>query len=196
MAVIDSRTPGVLSVLSETNTADPTDALRSFVATACGYDLKDVRKRWVQKPGVRPPIAEDWAAVGITTMEIQGTDAYKGTRGEDDNIQSQFTTIVSHQKLHGIATFYGPDCLLYADRFRMAAMTPQNNDYLSQQAGVVFQDIDETLVRTPEQLLEQWVDRVDVRFVLGRRVERVLGIRNIGSFDGIEIITEKGTLNG
>ena len=194
MEVIDSRQNGVLSVLSQAGTSDPTDALRAFIVQACGLDAKAVRRRWIQKPATRPQLSEDWASVGITEIVTTGTHSEIGTRGNDDEIDSQYITLVSHQTLRGIATFYGANAMQLADTFRDAACTSQNNDWLASNYGIVFQSIDDSIVSNPEFIFEQWVSRYDVRFAIGRRVERVVGVRNIGSFDGIEIYTDKGQL--
>ena len=74
----------------------------------------------------------------------------------------------------------------------MGLQIPQNNAYLQSQ-GLTIQSVVDEVQHLPDFQLEQWVDRYDVSFNVGRKVSRKYGVRTIASAD-VEIITERGKL--
>ena len=85
--------------------------------------------------------------------------------------------------------------LVYAaslsDIFRDSAQIGQNADEL-QKADLNVQGVDDDVVHIPDFAFEQWIDRYDVTFRIGRMIRRTFGIRDLASVGSVEIITEKG----
>lgn len=189
MSNIDSRTAGVLPTLSEEGTDDALDALRKLISALTGIDLKLVRRRYLARPGSRPSSKDDWCAVGIERIETLGTPDQMRTGGDIERPESAFVTRVSHQNLHMNASFYGASAALNADRLRSGIQVGQSFEWLKEQ-GLTFKAFDGDTLHLPDLLGEQWVDRYDVRFILGRAVKRTFGVRRIAAVGGIEILTD------
>ena len=180
----DSTRPGVLTASASTYTA-PDDVLRLYLSSIVGIDKTLVRKRWQSKPGTQPPVGTDWAAVGVDRIETQGFPYQSGTKIPD------VITRTSWQRMHCIASFYGPNAAENADAFREGAQLGQNVDTLSA-FGLKVQGVDDYIPHVPDFAFAQWVDRYDVFFIVARKVTRTYGVRTLVSADDIEITTEKG----
>lgn len=180
----DSTRPGVLTASASTYTA-PDDVLRLYLSSIVGIDKTLVRKRWQSKPGTQPPVGTDWAAVGVDRIETQGFPYQLGTKNPD------VITRTSWQRMHCIASFYGPNAAENADAFREGAQLGQNVDTLSA-FGLKVQGVDDYIPHVPDFAFAQWVDRYDVFFIVARKVTRTYGVRTLVSADYIEITTEKG----
>ena len=192
MADIDSRTSGVLRPLAKENTGEVETRLRFFVSQITGIDLKLVRKRWTPKPGTQPEIGKDWCAVGVTSVRTWGVPVIKGKRGDIADPESGDVKSEAHQTLTVEATFYGANAAENADLLRSGLLLSQNNAWLESQ-GLTIQGVDDEIRHLPDFQLQQWIDRYDVTFRVGRKVSRTYGVRTIASTDA-EIITEKGKL--
>ena len=193
MADIDSRSSGVLQPLAKENTGEVETRLRSFVSQVTGIALNLVRKRWMQKPGTQPSIGVDWCAVGVTSVQTHGVPVIKGRKGNVADPVSGDVTSEAHQSLTCVATFYGPNAAENADLFRSGILLGQNNDWFQSQ-NLTIQGVDDNIQHLPDFQLQQWIDRYDVTFRVGRKVSRTYGVRTIASAD-VEIITEKGKFN-
>lgn len=180
----DSTRPGVLTASASTYTA-PEDVLRLYLSSIVGIDKTLVRKRWQSKPGTQPPVGTDWAAVGVDRIETQGFPYQSGTKIPD------VITRTSWQRMHCIASFYGPNAAENADAFREGAQLGQNVDTLSA-FGLKVQGVDDYIPHVPDFAFAQWVDRYDVFFIVARKVTRTYGVRTLVSADDIEITTENG----
>ena len=192
MADIDSRKSGVLTPISKENTGEVETRLRFFVSQITGIDLKLVRKRWTPKPGTQPEIGKDWCAVGVTSVRTWGVPVIKGTRGDIADPESGDVKSEAHQTLTVEATFYGANAAENADLLRSGLLLSQNNAWLESQ-GLTIQGVDDEIRHLPDFQLQQWIDRYDVTFRVGRKVSRTYGVRTIASTDA-EIITKKGKL--
>ena len=188
MAAIDSRTPGYLQ--PQESHSDPIDIIRAFVSELTGLDPKVVRRRWLQKPGTQPGIGVNWASVAVEGIDSWGLPESLRTRGTLRKPESGYDKKRTHQTLRCSVWFYGPDALRYADDFREGAYLSQNFDTL-QTAGLTMQGVDDTIRRIPDFVAEQWVDRFEVVFRLGRQISRTYGIRTIAGFSGVEIYPNK-----
>lgn len=184
----DSTEPGVLSQ-SESDYRNPDDVLRLYLAALTGLDAKLVRKRWAQKPGTQPKIGINWAAVGVDRVVTNGTPFQHGQKPllESD---PDVITRTSWQTLRCVATFYGPNAAELADTFREGILLSQNDAQL-RRYGLTIQGVDDEIVHLPDLLFEQWIDRYDVTFRLGRSITRTFGVRTIRDAD-IEIISKRG----
>lgn len=192
MADTDSRTSGVLTPIAKENTGEVETRLRSFVSQITGINLNLVRKRWLPKPGTQPEIGKDWCAVGVTSVRTWGVPAIKGKRGDIADPVSGDVKSEAHQTLTVDATFYGPNASENADLLRSGLLLSQNNSWFESQ-GLTIQGVDDEIRHLPDFQLQQWIDRYDVTFRVGRKVSRTYGVRTIASADA-EIITEKGKL--
>lgn len=192
MADIDSRTSGVLRPLAKENTGEVETRLRFFVSQITGIDQKLVRKRWLPKPGTQPEIGKDWCAVGVTSVRTWGVPVIKGKRGDIADTESGDVKSEAHQTLTVEVTFYGANAAENADLLRSGLLLSQNNAWLESQ-GLTIQGVDDEIRHLPDFQLQQWIDRYDVTFRVGRKVSRTYGVRTIASTDA-EIITEKGKL--
>lgn len=193
MAVIDSWSAKVLTPIGSENTKSPEDALRVWLAALTGLDKEHVRRRWLSRPGTRFALDEDWAAVGIISVSTSGTPYQKGHKGRLDDPVSGDIKRISHQTLTCVASFYGSNAQELADTFREGAQIFQNANALKK-AGLVLKGVNEDVQHLPDFLFEQWIDRYDVTFKVGREVVRTYGVRDLASVGDIEIHTEKGTL--
>lgn len=195
MAVIDSRTPGVLKRLGKEGGDAPENVVRKWMAEITGLPLNRVVRRWLPRPGTRPGIDEDWIAVGVERVQTHGTPYQRGRKGQPEDAESGDVVREVHQTLHCIASFYGPNAAQIVDDFRDAAQLFQTNAALQAQ-GLTLQGIAEDALQLPDLLGEQWVPRFDITFKLGRKVSRTYGVRDLVKVGPIEIITEKGKANG
>ena len=191
MAVIDSRTGTVLAPISVDNAESPEDRLRAWVSALTDLPIELVRKRWLAKPGTRPPLHVDWCAVGVESIRTLGTPAQIGHKGNIDDPVSGDVKRESHQQLSCVASFYGPRAMELADTFREGALLFQNIGALERH-GLSLQGVDDNMQHLPDLLHEQWVDRYDVTFKVGRKVVRTYGVRDLASVGKISILTEKG----
>lgn len=183
----DSTSPGVLSLL-ESDYRNADDILRLYLSALTGLDPTVVRKRWLQKPGTQPPVGIDWAAVGVERVETWGTPYQYGDKPqtiEDPDV----VTRTSWQTLRCVASFYGENAAQLADTFREGLLLSQNDAQL-RRFGMTTQGVEDNIVHLPDFLFEQWIDRYDVIFKVGRSVTRTFGVRTIVAA-GVEIITEK-----
>lgn len=188
MAVIDSRSPGYLQPQEQHD--DPINVIRKFVSELSGLDLKFVRRRWLQKPGTQPGVNVNWASVAVEGVTSWGLPESLRKRGTLIKPESGYDKKRTHQTLRCSVWFYGPDALRIADDFREGAYLSQNSDTL-QGDGLTVQGVDDTIRRIPDFVAEQWVDRFEVVFRLGRQINRTYGIRTIAGFSGIEIYPNK-----
>ena len=191
MAVIDSRQAGVLKQLGKEGGDAPENVIRKWMADITGLPLHRVVRRWLPRPGTRPGIDEDWIAVGVERVQTHGTPYQRGRKGQPEDAESGDVVRETHQTLHCIASFYGPNAAQIVDDFRDAAQLFQTNAALQAQ-GFTLQGIAEDALQLPDLLGEQWVPRFDITFKLGRKVSRTYGVRDLVKVGPIEIITEKG----
>lgn len=195
MAVIDSRTAGILQPIERKNLQPPENVIRKWISDITGIPLENVVRRWLPRPGTRPGLDEDWCAVGIEKIQTHGTPYQQGHKGQIEVSESGDVVRISHQTLHCIASFYGPNAAVLADDFREGAQVFQNMDDLTAK-GLVIQGFADDAVQTADFFGERWIPRFDITFKLGRKVERTFGVRDIAQIGPVELYTEKGLANG
>ena len=193
MAVIDSRYPGYLTP-SATSASDPTDALRRFVSELSGIPLTLVRRRWIQKGGTMPGADVNWCSLGIDNVKSWATPESYRVRGDLEKVGSAYDKKVTHQTLTVSVWFHGPDAHVLADGFREGAYLSQNNDKLKQ-SGLTVQSVNDEIRHLPDFINENWVDRYEVTFLVGRAVTRTYGIRSIARVGEVIIYTDTHTTN-
>lgn len=192
MAVIDSRSQGVLQPLKTENTGDVETRLRLFVSAITGLDKTLVRKRWNQKPATQPSFGTDWCAVGVVRVRTIGNPDFQGNKGNIQKPDSGDVVSQRHQTLFCLASFYGQNAQENADLLRDGLGIPQNNSWLQSQ-GLTVQNVDDEATHVPEFVNQQWLDRYDLSFQIGRKLTRTFGVRTIANAD-FEIITEIGKI--
>lgn len=191
-----SETGGFLAPL----TASPDDDLvldqflQQLVVGCTGLQPENVRVRYVtlddgEKATSRNPSQrENWAAVGVMSMEAEGQPAlvHDGA-GEGTSIQIQ------HMRLDVLASFYGPRSSGLAELLRAALYIPQTRETLFR-ANMGLIDVG-TGRRIPEITNTSPRRRTDIGFRLRRRVERTYAIRNVLELTGT-LTGQGGSQNG
>lgn len=190
MTVIDSRSAGILSVLASENTGNPTDQVRAYISSVTDIPLKFVRTRSRQMPGTRPDLSTNWASVAIEKFEVIGSPNVVGKKGIISNPTSGKATVETHQRFRYSALFYGADALSNAEFFRESFSLTQNIDCLKN-AGLQFVSVDESVSHLPDFAFEQFCDRYEVKFVIGRKSIRHYGVRDFASAKDFSLITER-----
>ena len=182
----DSTQKGVL-IESASDYKNPEDIIRLFLSAITGIDKTLVRKRWLKKVGLQPPLSADWIAVGVEGVTTWGTPYSDNQKIPD--IQNR----ISHQTLKFRASFYGINSAELSDKAREGLCMVQNNNQLKRY-GLTVQSVDDEVLHLPDLQDEQWVDRYDLTFRIGRSVSREYGIRTIVDADDIEFFIEKGKI--
>lgn len=181
---IDSTQEGVLKA-STAIRSDAVDVLRLYLAAITGIEKTLVRKRWAVKPGIQPPVDADWASIGILEVRTDGFPYQQELKTPD------VVRATSWQTLHCMASFYGPHAETLSDDFREGCQLPQNQRALKP-FGLVIRSCEDSVTHVPDFSFEQWIDRFDVRFTVGRSVTRDYGVRSLVKVGEIELITERG----
>lgn len=185
----DSRGANVLRPISSDNESYFLDPLRIWVSKILGFPPEIVRASWLQKPGTQPSVNKDWCALAV--KGAQSTPIYQfGKKGRIDVPESGDTTQVSHDDYQVVISFYGPSAMFNAMRFRDGAQLLQNRRNL-ESFGLTLIRLDPQTLRLPDFAGEQWIDRYDVEFHIGRKVSRTYGVRTVVSAD-FDIFLERG----
>jgi hypothetical protein len=164
----NSSTGGYLTptASSDQEDADLAAILQGAVVGITGLAGQFVRPRWQGLPPQQPPLATDWAAIGV--MQAEPTDyTYFDGDGYLDR-QERLTVMTS---------FYGPNAGRYGTLLRDGLYVPQNLEqlYLS---GIKLYEAG-ALVTVPELVGDTWLMRRDLTVVLMRDVERHYDIEAI-----------------
>ncbi len=184
--VTSSQQKGVI-VESFSDYAPPEDVIRLYLSALTGIDKTLVRKRWLNKVGKQPELGTDWIAVGVEGVTTWGTPYSDNQKIPD--IQNR----ISQQTLKFRASFYGSNSAELSDKAREGLCMVQNNNQLKRY-GLTVQSVDDEVLHLPDLQDEQWVDRYDLTFRIGRSVSREYGIRTIIAADDIEFFIEKGKI--
>lgn len=184
--VTSSQQKGVI-VESFSDYAPPEDVIRLYLSALTGIDKNLVRKRWLNKVGKQPELGTDWIAVGVEGVTTWGTPYSDNQKIPD--IQNR----ISQQTLKFRASFYGLNSAELSDKAREGLCMVQNNNQLKRY-GLTVQSVDDEVLHLPDLQDEQWIDRYDLIFRVGRSVSREYGIRTIVDADDIEFFIEKGKI--
>ena len=184
--VTSSQQKGVI-VESSSDYAPPEDVIRLYLSALTGIDKTLVRKRWLNKVGKQPELGTDWIAVGVEVVTTWGTPYSDNQKIPD--IQNR----ISHQTIKFRASFYGLNSAKLSDKAREGLCMVQNNNQLKRY-GLTVQSVDDEVLHLPDLQDEQWIDRYDLIFRVGRSVNREYGIRTIVDADDIEFFIEKGKI--
>jgi hypothetical protein len=164
--------------------------LQSVVAGISGLPGTNVIPRWQPEPPAQPARNVDWASVGVSRTIRQGFGyALFDPQGSGGNGSLTQTTWVLQEVA---CSFYGPNCVSYAELFKDGLNVGQNRDALTTQQ-VSVQDVGEPN-RLPELTAMGWVDRADLTFTVNRAKDRTYAIFSIVSSTGT-ITTDTGILS-
>lgn len=173
-----SATGGVLTQIS-----GPTEGqtlrrfLQSMIKDVTGIAGDLVRPSWQPDPPKQPNIDINWIAFGITD------------RSHDDNPYTEekadgsASTMIRHEEMEILCSFYGPDCLDYTGRLREGMYLAQNRASLFS-AGMGLVGFSET-THVPELINERWFDRADITMTIRREIRREYAILSFLGVDGV-----------
>lgn len=190
--MVDTNTSASGGYLRPT-TPEPSEdqALDVILQRACrgitGIDGKLIRPRWQREPGNLPPQDTNWAAIGVNNKPA---DTYVAEMHDGEGEGE--TTLIRHESMEAMATFYGPACQTNASVFRDGLFISQNREQL-QAEGIELVAVGD-LTRAPELIKNLWYDRCDVPFEVRRAVTRTYTILNILSAEGA-VISDPVTIN-
>jgi hypothetical protein len=126
-----------------------------------------VRPAYQKNQPTRPDIDTNWAAFRIAKI----TPDYSASSAE----QSAATlTTGKHELIDVFVSFYGPDCMDYADRLDAGLDIGQNREALAA-AYVAYQGAS-SITHLPEEFNERFYDRADMTITFKRQARRVYDI--------------------
>ena len=121
-----------------------------------------IRPFWQAEPPNLPGAGINWMAFGIQS-KVGDTFAV-----ETPNSDTDLGSIVRHEVLNLITSFYGPDADSYASMLREGMSVTQNREPLDLfSMGLISCG---QIVAMPELLKEKWVYRADLKFSIKRRI--------------------------
>lgn len=152
------------------------DLLQNWVAGISGLPFAMVRPRWQPEPPILPEETETWCAFGIVSRE---TDIFSSEEHISDN--EGYDIVRAYQLLRCLASFYGPEADKAVLFFQQGFQIGQNREPLVRKGVTVVKC--EQPTTAPEFIKERWLYRVDIQFVLRKRIELKYPIRNLISAD-------------
>lgn len=171
-----SATGGYLTnVTTPIEGVDLTRFLGSVIAGVTALPGNLVRPAWQPNPPTIPDITTSWAAYGITSRRSEATPYME--QAEND------ATLIRHEELDILCTFYGPECQAIAASLRDGMYLSQNREnlFLAGMGLVGFSDI----VHAPELINERFFDRADMTMTIRREIKREYRILYFVAADGI-----------
>lgn len=171
----DSSTGGYLSPAGSPAPLEDAaleDLLQKVVVGISGLPGSMVRPRWQATVPKQPEPSVDWCAIGVTEEQQDDypVEEHEGT-GDGHDI------FASHETVHVLASFYGPNGSRNAKVLRDGLYVAQNRDQLVAN-GMNLTDVGR-VIAAPELINQQWIRRYDVPIRIRRKVERIYPILNI-----------------
>ncbi|MBB3004363.1 hypothetical protein FHX57_006745 [Paraburkholderia tropica] len=147
-----------------------------------------VRPRWQPTVPKQPEPSTNWCAIGVTGIE-HDANSYE----HHDPTGSGTDTLIRHEIITVLASFYGPNALSNAAQARDGMYVQQNNATLDQyEMGMVEVG---SIVTAPELVNQQWIRRFDLSLRIRRRVVRTYQILTVLSAQAtLKAETETTTL--
>lgn len=168
-----STVPGYLQPVG---TAPPEDAnldsvFQQLIVGLTGLPGSMVRPRWQPTVPKQPEPSTNWCAVGVTNIE-HDANPYEQMSG--DGLSE---TLIRHEILTVLCSFYGANALNYAAQARDGIYVQQNNATLDQyEMGVVDAG---SIVTAPELVNQQWIRRFDLSMRIRRRIVRTYQVLSV-----------------
>ncbi|WP_428184125.1 phage neck terminator protein [Enterobacter sp.] len=144
--------------------------LSRWMRNVSGLPPAMVRPRWQKEQPSLPSVETNWCAIGVIGCTTDNNPAF--THQTEENVQ-----LWRHETFECMASFYGPDGMSFASRFRDGIAVPQNNSELNL-FGLTLGDYT-GLTPFPELINQQWVRRYDMTVRLRRKVIREYNIKAI-----------------
>ncbi|MBN3848626.1 hypothetical protein G3N58_17615 [Paraburkholderia sp. Ac-20342] len=167
----------VAGYLQPVGTSPPEDAnldsiFQQLVVGLTGLPGSMVRPRWQATVPKQPDPSTNWCAVGITGIE-HDANAYE----QHNPAGSGTDTVIRHEILTVLCSFYGPAALNYAAQTRDGMYVAQNNATLDPyEMGLVEVG---SIVTAPELVNQQWIRRFDLNLRIRRRIVRTYQILTV-----------------
>ncbi len=163
------------------------DAVRQISGLAGQY----VRPRWQPKAPKRPPPEVNWCSIGVTRSD---PDAGPYIEHENTTLVTDPSadTVMRHEELRVLASFYGPNAKGYADLVRNGFSVPQNTEALSAEM-IRFVAAGEQ-VYTSETINQQQIRRVDQVMRFRRKVEPTYTTQNLQAAE-VDVFNDTNTVN-
>lgn len=179
---------GVIAPPLEDDALD--DFLGDVVAGITGLDRDTaVRPRWQQEPPNLPARTINWVAVGVArrTADTNAVELHDPTAASGAGAD----TIIRHEDLELICSFYGPRCQAIGSALRDGLAVAQNREALLA-AGMALVSVSD-LTKAPEMIKSAWYNRADLTVVVRREVRREYSVLSLLSAVG-ELITDVETI--
>ena len=169
----DASTGGYLvsaSVVVDDDGLD--DFFQAVVVGVTGMSGALVRPRWQAEPPLPPAVGTTWCSIGVTDRE---KDTYGAVIHDADGEGTD--TLVRHETLKVLASFYGPSAGAMAEALSDGLQIAQNREVL-QLAAMGLRETGNP-VRAPELIKETWWNRIDLPVFVRRAVQRTYPILNL-----------------
>lgn len=151
--------------------------IQKVIVGVTGIAGDKVRPKWQKQPPKVLPNPEDlWCAFGVTTVN---PDANAFVKTAEDG---EASTLQRHVELIVGVSFYGDNCVAYADLLRDAFQIAQNREAL-RAANMGFKETSESLY-VPELHGQAWFPRCDINVVLRMQVDREYNILSFETASG------------
>ena len=150
------------------------DLLQAVVVGVTGLPGDYVFPRWQPEPPEQPPQLTNWCAIGETSSDPQG---FSYGEFHPDTVTGGSMEQVTYDTVEVIASFYGPDCMSFANLLRQGLQISQNRDTLIS-VGVAYIG-PYGIRRVPELINNVWVDRADLTLMFNRIQSRTYNIQSI-----------------
>lgn len=169
----DSSTGGYLQPTNPQESRDDIeDIIHDALVGITGLPKDMVRPKWPKEEVSIPEAGVNWCAFGIPERgdsTLPGTTHY----GAEDG----YNVVAVHEPFAVLASFYGDDAYVYANKLRVGIALAQNREQLYLH-GIALEDCGPG-IHIPEVVGQVWNDRWDVRLVFRRCVANAYAVLNL-----------------
>ncbi len=172
----DSSTGGYLQQISgPVEGLDLRRFLGTMLAGVSGLSPDLVRPAWQIHPAPIPDININWMAFAILSRRAEN-DPYQVANNSG-------LTMIVHEEIDVLLTFYGPDCLQKAAEIRDGLGLSQNTEAL-RIAGMAVAQLSD-IIHAPELVNRRFFDRADTTLTLRREIRREYAVLDFVSSVGV-----------
>ena len=140
-----------------------------MLAGISGFSSDLVRPAWQANPVPVPDINVNWMAFAILSRRAEN-DPYQVANNSGLPTGQAGLTMIVHEDLDILLTFYGPDCLQKAAETRDGFELSQNTEAL-RLAGMACAELSD-IIHAPELVNGRFFDRADTTLTLRREIRR------------------------
>lgn len=165
------------------NHAAPTDGqglddfFQQLVAGITNLPSQNVRPRWQDEPDPLPAWGTDWAAVGVTSADLDAGYAWEGDVNNPGTVASSNILMEQHEIMTLLVSCYGPHADWYDGLLRDGFAVDQNREVLTLAAMGLIEVGGQTVV--PELVNQRWLRRIDRQFRIHRQIRRAYPVLSI-----------------